>query len=69
MKTFTESTRPAYLATELSKLDNETIARIFLSVLQSREESAILRGIAERLSDRLELLATVKKEDHPEFKF
>lgn len=63
MKTFTESTRPTKLAQELTKLDSETIARIFLSVLQTRKDSAILDGIGNTLSTRLELL---KDEADPE---
>ncbi len=65
MKTFLESYRPAHLASELAKVDNETLAKIIVSVLQTREDSAIFEGIVKKLSDRLSLLKP-SSEAHPE---
>jgi hypothetical protein len=65
MKTFLESYKPAHLALELSKMDNETLAQIIVSVLQTREDSAIFEGIVKRLSDRLLLLKS-PTDTHPE---
>jgi|TARA_R110000803_G_scaffold141177_2_gene207664 hypothetical protein len=56
MKSFTESTKPAQIANDLATLDNETIAKIFLSVLKTRPDSIILKGIDKTLQDRLSLL-------------
>ena len=56
MKSFKESSQPANLAQQLARLDNETIANIFLSVLQTRRDSAILKGIEKTLKTRLDLI-------------
>ena len=66
MKSFTESAKPSRLAQELATLDSETIARIFLSVLTTRKDSAILKGIDKTLQTRLDLINTKPSDAHPE---
>ena len=67
MKTFKGQINNTKLTQQLLQLDNETIANIFITVLNSRNDSAIFRGIEKTLQFRLDELKNVTSDpDQPE---